>query len=791
MNKDKFIPSMFHRRLVLVLGVIVLAMFMLGSQMFKLAVVEGSARRAAAESKLDRRTYLPTTRGRVLDRQHRVIALDEASYDITVEYDVITGSWQMAQAAAEARKKVGRSKWGEMNPEQRSDLIDACMPAWQAKSDRLWAEIRKAGNLTPEALQRKLDAIKTDVQTKAAAVWEQQFLRERELFGTTEKQFQALPIREQSRPHVILPRVTDAVAFEFKRLLVELPDMFVVASTSRREYPWMNAEVPLPRNSLPRTIRHADPVSIKVAGVADHILGAVRSEVWAEDIKRRPFFDAETRQPKDFGGYDGGNFADDMVGTRGIERVFEDVLRGTRGMVNERRDSNERKRIEAEPGKDVHLTIDIALQARIQALLTPEYGLTKVQNWQNNTVLPQGMALNSAAVVIEVESGEILAMVSMPTLAMGDVMNPLQKQINMPVVNRAAEMPYPPGSIIKPLTLAGAVKENLFTLGNSIDCRGHFFERDPTIARCWFYRERYGMGTHGPLGAEEALARSCNIFFYTLADKLGIERFSAWLGRFGLGRSLDIGLMHPSTDENGRTIFVGEGAGEIPTAEVIQKLRNKQELTFSEVILGIGQGPVTWTPVQAANSYATLARGGIIRDATLLMNDPRGSRPKRCDDLGLSRNLVDAALEGLRRSVMEDYGTGHHITYEEDKVREVIINAEKVNVWAKTGTAQAPDMPMDSNRDGVIDKKDTPLKGVDHSWFVGLVGPKDSNKPMHAIAVVVEYGGSGGRTSGPIANQIIRALQAEGYLPGDHDAPSAAFIKAAGHPEPEDDGGDE
>ena len=207
--------------------------------------------------------------------------------------------------------------------------------------------------------------------------------------------------------------------------------------------------------------------------------------------------------------------------------------------------------------------------------------------------------------------------------------------------------------------------------------------------------------------------------------------------------------------------------------------------------MGIGQGPVTWTPVQAANAYATLARGGVIRDATLVMDDSLVDRSKRRADLGLKPSLVNAALEGLRGSVMERYGTGYHITYE-DQTDDPIINAQGVQVWAKTGTAQAPPWRVqDTNSDGVINSKDDGIEKLDHSWFVGLVGPRDSNKPMHAIAVIVEYGGSGGRTAGPIANQIIRALQAEGYLPGNADAGLASSRGAQSVNEPQPDSEDD
>ena len=184
--------------------------------------------------------------------------------------------------------------------------------------------------------------------------------------------------------------------------------------------------------------------------------------------------------------------------------------------------------------------------------------------------------------------------------------------------------------------------------------------------------------------------------------------------------------------------------------------------------MGIGQGPFTWTPLHAANAYATLARGGTIRDATIVTAGSLEARVINREDLNLKPSAVKAALEGLRQSVMESHGTGHHILLP-GSVREPIINANGVTIWAKTGTAQAPPLKQDDNGDGKFSESEV-IENLDHAWFVGLVGPRGATA-LYAISVIVEYGGSGGRTAGPIANQIIRALQAEGYLPGDHQAP--------------------
>lgn len=790
LDPRKSIPSMFHRRLLLLAAVFALLVFTLGSQMIRLAVVEGGERRALAESKLDRREFLPTYRGRILDRHDRVLAMDRASDDLAIEYDVITGVWARTQAYAAARKAVGRSKWSSLGPKQREELIAAQLSVFRGKIEDLYSTICSVGGIERDALQAKIDAINASVQTSAAATWERQRLEEMERFGISEQEFKPQPIAAQLQSHIVIPRLTDAQAFEFRRVAQRFPDMIEVKASRRREYPWATANVPLNRGILPREIRRDEVQVITVNGVADHILGTVRDQVWAQDVERRPFIDPKTGAI-DLGGY---NPAGDSVGARGIEAVFEESLRGSRGEVRQRVDTGERLRTDAVAGRDIQLTIDIALQARVQAILSHEFGLTVVRQWQHNK-LELGTPLNAAAVVVEVETGEIMAMVSMPTIAMGDEMSPPQRLFCQPSVNRACEAIYPPGSIIKPLTLAAAVTERLHSLDSEIACTGHYFDSSKEIARCWIYRPAYGMQTHKPLQASEALARSCNIFFYTLADRLGVHRFRAWLDSFGLSHVLDIGLTARGSD--GKVIWTGEVGGQLPSDAQIQEWKNAVELKYNEVIMGIGQGPITWTPLHAANAYATLARGGTTRDATLIGNDPRGSRPSRHADLNLSPRLVAAAIEGLRQSVEEPFGTGYHITHtgepnHDGEPAEVILNARGVTVWAKTGTAQAPPMrTQDLNGDGKINGTDGPgIKDLDHSWFVGLVGPKGA-KPLYAISVLVEYGGSGGRTAGPIANQIIRALQTEGYLPGDPDAPPPPDGQSVINSEPEDDGGED
>ncbi len=777
MDQRRFIPRMFHRRLTLVMALMAGATMVLSLRLVSLAAIHGEAKRAEAERRLDRRRFLPTTRGRILDRKGRYLAVDVASYDIAVDYRVINESWPVSRAVSAARKTHGEA-WGEMTPDERAAAIQTELPVFDAIVDQLWRDIREAGGLSEADLQERLEAIKGQVESTAAAVWQAQYIRERAKYADDETvSVKRRPIREQVESHVILPRVPNDVAFRFQRMEDELDGLIEVIDSTRRDYPWTTRVIELDRTALPSFLQEDGETGsiIEIDGVADHILGSMRGRVWASDFERRPFFDSSTGE-YDLGGYRVG----DSVGVRGIEAALEDHLRGLRGMVLTRLDTGDTVRTERTPGRDVTIALDIELQAQVQAILSPAFGLTRVHQYQagwdsatgspRELKLPENWPLNSAAVVLDVQSGDILAMVSKPTMHDGFAMSDLERNATSPLVNRAVEAIYPPGSIIKPLVLASAVSEGVHSLDDRIACTGHFYPHNTSVARCWIYRPP-GFFTHaiesqvgGALDAVQALARSCNIYFYTLGNRMGLARLSTWFRRFGLGAPFDIGLRQPFTDPaSGEVRYAGESGGTTPSEKDIASLREQGSLDFASTIMGIGQGPVTWTPLHAAHSYAMLGRRGRWLTPRLVLDGgdafERGDESDR--DLPLPECLTSTILEGLRQSVMADYGTGHHIR-RQDRSTEPILNAANATVWAKTGTAQAPPYRADFDGDGVLDKRDD----LEHAWFVGLVGSGAPGvaTPEYAIAVIVEYGGSGGRTAGPIANQIILALQREGYL---------------------------
>jgi len=268
---------------------------------------------------------------------------------------------------------------------------------------------------------------------------------------------------------------------------------------------------------------------------------------------------------------------------------------------------------------------------------------------------------------------------------------------------------------------------------------------EPDKYRCWIYKRFNTTHTeqlgHDPDGAE-ALMGSCNIFFFTLGRRLGPDGIRDVYRDFGVGRGFDLGVDRagagPATEYTG---ILGDG----PTGTNIKM--------GDAIQMGIGQGPVAWTPLHAADAYATLARNGVRMPPRLIA----GRHREEPGDLSLDPRGIAQAMEGLQRAVNDDLGTGHTITIGEKK--EPIFNAPGVKVWGKTGTATSS--PVVGDPDGEGPRESGVLESGDHSWFVVMVG---RDRPRYVISVVVDFGGSGGKVSGPIANQIIHALIAEGYL---------------------------
>lgn len=754
--------GMFHRRVLGLAAAMLLVLLGLGAQLARLTISEGEARREVVSRRLDRVELLPTVRGRILDRKGRILAEDASSDELAVAFPLIDGSWAVAQAAAEARRELGRAGWSALPAAARREAIEHRLADWDEAVESMWREVAAVAGLGREQLQERLDRIRAEVARAAVAVADrrEQIERQRLLEGSDRPPPPQGRIREQRQSHTVVSGLSREQAIELAGIAARFDGAVEVRHSIRRVHPWREAAVVVDGRTLPSPIRFDSPREVEVRGFADLLLGEVREQVWAEDLARRPLRGAAGL---DLGGHVAG---DDRIGRGGVEAAYEDRLRGRRGLLRRNLESGELERVEPVWGDDLELSLDIALQARVAALMHPSVGLAAPQQWhagwQGGEPRPMHLpaswgAIVGAVVVLDVRTGEVLAAVSSPSPEELDAQIPRWRHaLAAPGVHRALEGVYPPGSILKPLVYLAAVAARVHPADGAIECTGHYFPSLDGVARCWIYRERYGLATHsssdgGPLRIEEALARSCNIYFYRLADRLGPSRTVEWLERFGLGRPAGLESAAPGASA---TPSRGEHGGFLPTAASLEELRRSGD-RVTPVLLGIGQGQVAWTPLQAAHAYATIARGGVDLVPTLL----RREVPLEGGRLPLDADAVARALEGLRQAVAEPIGTGHHLALEDGR-RERLLDLPGLRVWGKTGTAQVAPLTLE------IEGREVRLDSLEHAWFVGLVGEEGSPRPTprYAIAVVLEHAGSGGRAAGPLAAAVVRALVDEGYL---------------------------
>ncbi len=777
--------SMYLRRLALLACVITLPAVALTIQLANLTLVQGGEYRNKAEKNLVRRQWLPSVRGRILDRNGLILAQDRPSFDVSIDYRVMTGAWAERQAAKHARI-THKDQWAQLSPDQRERLIVNALPRYE--------------QLVDQSYQRIIDITGVDRQTldmNLAKVNERIDRMVRSIRGTRRvREFQALlargqeistgldpaerrridqrvdqNIREQEMPHVVLRNISDDAGFELLRLSEQFVDLWpeldeskpvsmmpglTVLNAGDRAYPMDSMQITLDASTRPGPLASNQPVTIQVQGVAAQLLGSMRHEPQKQDHDRRAaalLADSALAQrvviQTDKSQIDRGRYhPDDAIGASGVEADREDQLRGLRGLRIEQRDTGKVTSVSPTPGQDVQLTIDIKLQATIQAILDPRYDMAVVHEWHNqkNPTMPIGAPINGAAVVLQIDTGDILAMVSSPSfdrqMLTDDPGSIFQDTLNKPWINRAISVPYQPGSIVKAPILVAAVTQSRYDLSEHIVCTGHYFPNILDAFRCWIFKDyqiTHSQQLGHDLSAAQAIMVSCNIFFYTMGDRLGPAGIVKAYQTFGVGKKWNLG----AGDE-----FSG-WLGPRGNPDAIER--------SDAIFMGMGQGPVAWTPLHAANAYATLARQGIWITPRLIMNT--SSLPE-ARDLNLDQSAITQALQGLWQVVNDtEFGSGNAIRFP-DSSRQRIFNAPGVSVWGKTGTAEASPTIGDPDGDGPLPKT---TRTGDHSWFLVLVGP-ENDRPLYAIAVIMEYAGSGGRVSGPIANQIIHTLKKLGYL---------------------------
>ena len=786
---------MFARRvlsLALVFAVVALA---LTARLGQLTIAKGDEYLADAQTRLVRTRWLPTVRGRILDRKGRVLAADRASYEVAIDYRVLSGEWAESEGWRLARK-LHSDDWPDLDADERQALADRYTAACQRHVRSSLDVIARTAGVDRGVIQDAIDGTVARIERAHAATSKRRragFLAQRSKAGmpTNDEDLERLralaaqPIAEQRAPQTVLTGLSDRVGFAFLSMLDADAPLPIIAAETRqaaearlpllpgvsvrntvvREHPLATVDVEIDRSTFPGPLASDEPATVRVTDLALPIVGGMRDRIFAEDTSTR--LDAIRHDPAlaqrafTARGTDRGRYVEgDQVGATGVEASAEHLLRGLRGVRTEHLQTGAVSTVEPDQGRDVTLTIDAALQARVRALLDPQLGLAEVHPWQGNEYLGEGTYLYGAAVVLDVASDEILAMVSTPVppedgdwaAAYGlttDAQVELFKKLTSPEINKAIAKPYPPGSIAKAVVLCGAAERGEYHHGERIAATGHLLPDNPNAFRSWIYK-RYGITHRDQLGhdpdAIDALTVSSNVFFYNLGRRLGPERLADVYAEVGVGEGFGLGVGPEWPGRVGSLDGPGDGTD---LAE------------WDAILMGIGQGPITWTPMHAASAFATIARSGTRIHPKLV----RDGKPPVTSQADWPAWAIDDTLAGLRGVVAGDpaFATGRFLAMP-GGVKEEIFNVPGVTIYGKTGTATAPHLVVDPDGDGPEPER-TYFQG-EHSWFVVLAG-EEGQSPRYVVAVVMDYAGSGGKVSGPICNQIVHALVDEGYLTPD------------------------
>lgn len=410
------------------------------------------------------------------------------------------------------------------------------------------------------------------------------------------------------------------------------------------------------------------------------------------------------------------------IGKAGIEREYDLPLRGRSGSTQLEvnalgRVIRELSREEGQPGLDVHLTIDMRLQEVASQALADQSG---------------------SVVVMDVHNGEILAYASRPSFDPNAFNRGLSSREwrdlisnpKAPLTNKPISGQYAPGSTYKMVVALAALEAGVIAPEQTVFCPGHMSLGSARF-HCW---KRHG---HGHMNMVNAISESCDVYFYEVARRVGVDRIADMAKRFGFGEVTGVGLP-------------GERSGINPTRAWKQAAMGQPWHQGETLIAGIGQGYVLSTPMQLAVMTARIANGGIAVTPTVTRHAIEGGRlvpreASRFRSMNIPRNHLQIIQRGMWDVLNANNGTAW---------RHKLPADLGVEMAGKTGTAQVRRITRAERDAGVIRNEDLPWERRDHALFVAYA-PYD--EPRYALSVVIEHGGSGSSVGGPIAKQVMDA----------------------------------
>jgi len=741
---------MFVRRLKILLGLAVALAAVVLCRCIQVQVFQRDRWNASIADAQKHWTPIEPVRGRILDYRGRVLACDDASRDAAIAYQAIVrdSKWMKDQAIIRLQRR------GEYtgDREHRKQLVAAEAARMSGLIEAMWGELSRVSGCGMDEIDQTRQSIIQRVEMRKRLAWYNLYQRAADeaarnrqpspwydwLLGGKKDDAPDLDsfrvtVGEENESHVFLRGISPEVCAELTRNLDDYPGLEIRQSAHRH---------------------YTEPGNV----CACCILGRL-SVVTREDVKNDPNFGDPLQR----------YLPNDLIGRQGIEKLAEEQLRGSRGRQVRSSNANQpAETIGPVAGRDVRLTIDIELQNQVLGILQK----LKVRDAETGRLVER-IDLHGAAVIIDVPTGEVRALVSNPTFDLNrwdmDYARMATDDINQPTLNRATMAQLEPGSTAKVMIGSAALTKGLLRLEDTVECRGYLYvngQRYPH-GRCWIATQFESRGLNiehhqipsedphptGFLNIVDALQRSCNVFFETTAGRMGLDEVAAAFANFGLGHPTGIGI--------------AEATGHIPDPARIPPAL----LAMSTWAAGIGQGPVRATPIQMANVAATLARDGMWVRPHLVADGPLAAAERR--NLGLTREAVKAVRDGMKLVVNSRAGTGTECRFE----------TTGLIVAAKTGSAQAGkfSIPLRDEQGRILRKEDGTIarrvfepgelpwyQGVGdnhqhlaHAWYIGYA-PADN--PRIAFAVMIEYGGSGGLVAGSVARDMLEACIEHGYL---------------------------